>query len=270
MAIGQTFRVLALLSLFALSGCLHQGTPLIVDRSPQAQPNQGRAPVTRPKAVRPPSTRLPIKEVRVSHYVVRHGDTLYSIAWQFKLDHQGLAYANRIAPPYTIYPGQSVALQVEMPPTRPITRRPTAAPKKARREAAPTKKPPAPVAKSGLSPMWVWPVEYKASRGYSAENKGVDFELPPGSKGRVSASNGGKIVYSGNGIGGFEQLIIVKHTDTLLSAYSFNGTARVKEQEIVKVRQKIADIFSAGRTVQKLHFEIRREGEPVDPGKFIN
>ena len=135
-ATGQTFRVLALLSLCTLSGCLHQGTPLIIDRSPQAQPVQGRAPVTRPKAVRPPSTPLPIKEVRVSHYVVRHGDTLYSIAWQFKLDHQGLAYANRIAAPYTIYPGQSVALRVEMPPTRPITRRPAAAAKKARRETA--------------------------------------------------------------------------------------------------------------------------------------
>ncbi len=273
MAISQTLRLLALLCTIGLVGCLQQGTPLVADRSPQTQPTPVRAPVTRPRTVRPPPTPIPIKEVRTSNYVVRRGDTLYSIAWQFKLDHQGLAYANRIPAPYTIYPGQKLVLRAEIPPRRPVTRRPSqpVQPTVARSTppAMPTKKPPAPIARGGLSPKWVWPTDYKASRGFSTSNKGVDFELPAGRKSGVSASNGGKIVYSGNGIGGFEQLIIIKHTEALLSAYSFNGASRVKEQEVVKVGQKIADILSVGRTAQKLHFEIRREGDPVNPGKFI-
>ena len=105
--------------------------------------------------------------------------------------------------------------------------------------------------------------------GYSKSRKGVDFELPPGEQGAVHASQTGKVVYAGNGIGGYEQLIIIKHSDTLLSAYSFNGTTRVAEQVDVKAEQKIADILPVGRTIPKLHFEIRKDGEPVNPRNYI-
>ena len=107
------------------------------------------------------------------------------------------------------------------------------------------------------------------THGYSRSRKGVDFELPLGQKGEVRASNSGKVVYAGNGIGGYEQLIIIKHSDTLLSAYSFNGSTRVAEQITVKVGQKIADILPVGRTIPKLHFEIRKDGEPINPRNYI-
>ena len=120
-----------------------------------------------------------------------------------------------------------------------------------------------------MSGKWSWPMSGGPSLGYSKSRKGVDFELSPGERSAVRASQAGKIVYAGNGIGGYEQLIIIKHSDTLLSAYSFNGATRVAEQVVVKAEQKIADILPVGRTIPKLHFEIRKDGEPVNPRNYI-
>ncbi len=77
------------------------------------------------------------------------------------------------------------------------------------------------------------------------------------------------MVYAGNGIGGFERLIIVKHSNALLSAYSFNGVMAVVEQQSVKAGERLADIRSTGRTSQKLHFELRKDGDPINPTLMI-
>ena len=79
----------------------------------------------------------------------------------------------------------------------------------------------------------------------------------------------GEVVYAGNGIAGFERLVIVKHTTDLLSAYSFNGKIRVAEQQRVAGGAIIADILPRPGVGQKLHFEVRRKGQPINPATLL-
>ena len=83
------------------------------------------------------------------------------------------------------------------------------------------------------------------------------------------AAAGGQVVYSGSGLRGYGKLLIVKHNETFLSAYAHNDRLLVKEGDFVKVGQRIADMGSSGTDRVKLHFEIRRDGTPVDPLKFL-
>lgn len=274
MATRQTLGFLILI-VPMLSACLQQGQPIVSDRSVSSPQREVR--VTRPEVAAKPTARVPVQDTSTavtsgarsgSNYVVSRGDTLYSIAWRFSLDPQKLAYANRIRPPYTIYPGQRLKLKEATPPlrsgrastqkTRPKVTRPS--------PRTPTDETATPL----LKQAWQWPVPFKPTRGFSSSNKGADFELPAGRRVSVVASNAGKVVYAGNGIGGFEQLVIIKHSETLLSAYSFNGKIGVDEQSMVKAGQKLADILPVGRAYQKLRFEIRRDGTPINPGTFIN
>ena len=288
MAFGATYRTLIISGAsLMLVGCLQQGTPLVTERSPNAAPKPAQAPVVRETPSRPPATRVPVQErtsgtvatnrsaaapqtkprtrpSRANDYVVQRGDTLYSIAWRYNLDPKGLAYANRVPAPYTIFPGQRLKLSVVAPP--PATRPSPAASAPSIAQPSPRSVPNPQTTELG---RWSWPMNRNPTSGYSKSRKGVDFELPLGAKGEVRASNAGKVVYAGNGIGGYEQLIIIKHSDTLLSAYSFNGATRIAEQVSVKVGQKIADILPVGRTIPKLHFEIRKDGEPVNPQNYI-
>ena len=287
MATGATYRTLIISGAsLMLVGCLQQGTPLVTERSPNTAPKPKQAPVVRETPSRPPATRVPVQErasgtvatnrsaaapqikprtrpSRGNDYVVQRGDTLYSIAWRYNLDPKGLAYANRVPAPYTIFPGQRLKLRVVAPPP---AKRPPAASMPSAPQPSPRSVPNSQTTELG---RWSWPMNGKPTTSYSKSRKGVDFELPQGAKGEVRASNAGKVVYAGNGIGGYEQLIIIKHSDTLLSAYSFNGATRIAEQVSVKVGQKIADILPVGRTIPKLHFEIRKDGEPVNPQSYI-
>ena len=86
---------------------------------------------------------------------------------------------------------------------------------------------------------------------------------------KVRAANGGEVVYAGNGLGGFERLIILRHGPHLLSAYGFDGKSMVAEKQIVKAGAVIADIRNRGRTKQSLHFELRRDGAPIDPRSVL-
>ena len=273
MAARQTFGFLIPIAL-VLTGCLQQGRPPVAERSVSSQQREVR--VSRPVLATKPALRVPVQDTSStatgsagsnSIYAVRRGDTLYSIAWRFGLDPQKLAYANRIRPPYTIYPGQRLELREVVPPLRSALED-----RQKQRADAPGKRPQKPAeatVSAAQNQDWQWPVPFKPQQGFGGSNKGVDFELPIAAPVSVVASNPGKVVYAGNGIGGFEQLIIIKHTEKLLSAYSFNGQISVAEQSAVKAGQKVADILSVGRTQQKLHFEIRRDGTPINPEKFI-
>jgi lipoprotein NlpD len=184
-------------------------------------------------------------------YVVRAGDTLYSIAYRFDLDPKALARANGIRSPYVIFPGQSLRLRAEAPPVEPKTRKPA-------RSRAPD---------TAVASGWVWPVGARSVSEFGGGRKGIDFDIS--SKAAIKSAAQGEVVYAGGGIGGFEQLIIVKHSASLLSAYSFNGAVRVRERDRVKAGGVLADIDPRGRVPQRLHFEIRRDGEPVNPRSFI-
>lgn len=116
---------------------------------------------------------------------------------------------------------------------------------------------------------WMWPADGQLLKRYSEGDvaKGLDIG---GTRGQaVRASANGRVVYQGSGLRGYGQLIIIKHNDEYLSAYAHNDRIYVKEGDVVKRGQKIADMGSTGTDRVKLHFEIRRQGAPIDPLKFL-
>ena len=153
-------------------------------------------------------------------------------------------------------PPKAPAQQPRTEPEQPASRRPAkqADAKRALRKAA------------GL--RWMWPTEGKTvGRFAKSGGKGIDisgaFEQP------IHAAAGGQIVYAGSGLIGYGKLVIVKHGDRLLSAYAHNARLHVKEGEPVRGGEHIADMGRSGKGRVMLHFEIRRDGKPVDPLRFL-
>lgn len=122
---------------------------------------------------------------------------------------------------------------------------------------------------TALAGGWMWPTDGQLLKRYSENDavKGIDIG---GARGQaVRASANGRVVYQGSGLRGYGQLIILKHNDEYLSAYAHNDRIYVKEGDAVKRGQKIADMGSTGTDRVKLHFEIRRQGAPIDPLKYL-
>ena len=216
-------------------------------------------------------------------YVVRRGETLFSIAWQRGLDYRAVAAWNGIRSPYTIYPGQRLRLN---PP--PVTRtakpsaparaptattRATPAPaQSATPSARPLAKPvPAPQPAAAMGPpRWQWPAQGQILRSFDANVSGKRGISIGGTTGdRVRAAAAGQVVYAGSGLAGYGQLIIVKHNDTYLSAYGHNRTLLVKEGDVVRAGQVIAEMGHSGTNRTQLHFEIRQNGKSVDPLRYL-
>jgi len=114
---------------------------------------------------------------------------------------------------------------------------------------------------------WMWPADGKVIATFDDNKKGIDIAGKPGQQ--VLAAGSGKVMYAGSGIRGYGNLVIVKHTSTLLSAYAHNKAIHVKEGQNVTKGQKIADMGDSDADAVKLHFEIRQQGKPVDPSKFL-
>lgn len=114
---------------------------------------------------------------------------------------------------------------------------------------------------------WMWPADGKVVATFDDGKKGIDISGKSGQQ--VLAAGAGKVMYAGSGIRGYGNLVIVKHTNTLLSAYAHNKTILVKEGQSVSRGQKIAEMGNSDSDVVKLHFEIRQQGKPVDPSKFL-
>ena len=228
------------------------------------------------------------------YYRVQRGDTLYSIAFRYGIDFRVLAAANGIASPYTIYPGQKLDLEKRTPAARPArtasaakpaaTPRPATPPKPTTRSsqstvtvkaAPPVSRPPSASVKNetgtwtGASvKTWRWPTSGRVTRGYSPSvHKGIDIAGKRGDP--IVAVAAGKVVYAGTGIVGFGELLIVKHNEVYLSAYGHNDSLLVAEGQQVRAGQKIAEKGSSGTDKVKLHFEIRREGKPIDPMRIL-
>jgi lipoprotein NlpD len=117
------------------------------------------------------------------------------------------------------------------------------------------------------SEKWVWPAKGKVTRGFSKQNKGMDIEGQRGDP--IYATASGQVVYSGTGLRGYGQLIIIKHNAEFLSAYAHNSVVQVAEGDNVKQGQKIAEMGDTGTNKVKLHFELRQRGKPVDPQKYL-
>ncbi len=229
-------------------------------------------------------------------YVVRKGDTLYSISFRYGMDYRDLARANGIGPPYTIYIGQKLKLKgttttqrspvvasqpkatAPAPKSLPKTQTATAPPPKSvPKTSAPDAKPaessskPIPPAPSGTAtPAWRWPTKGPLLSSFSdaaASRKGIKIAGKAGQD--VIASAAGRVVYSGNGLPRYGNLLIIKHNDVYLSAYAHNQSLLVKEGDNVASGQKIATLGRTGTQRDQLHFEIRRNGKPVDPMRYL-
>jgi len=114
---------------------------------------------------------------------------------------------------------------------------------------------------------WIWPAEGKIVGMFEDGKKGIDIAGKLGQP--VVAAGAGKVMYAGSGIRGYGNLVIVKHTNNLLSAYAYNKTILVKEGQSVSKGEKIAEMGNSDTDAIKLHFEIRQQGKPVDPAKFL-
>lgn len=272
-------RLAALPLLILLAGCGSQPVNAPVDsRGHQAAPGAAAKP-------RPATRRT--ASANTGHYVVRRGDTLYSIAWQHGLTYRQLADINGIRPPYTIYTGQRLAVQPRAASKRAMvpvqaTARTTPAARQpepvAVRTTAPSPAPvpatrPAAATTAGLAEYdgkWVWPTRGRLLRGFQPNangRKGIDIgghnDQP------VNAAANGKVVYAGSGLVGYGRLIIVKHNENLLSAYGHNNKMLVAEGEHVKAGEQIATMGSSGTNRTGLYFEIRKNGKPVNPLQYL-
>ncbi len=259
------------LALLHLSGC---GTPSKATVVSREAPVKKRS--TRPKA-------------SGGYYRVRRGDTLYSIAWRAGVDVRSLAAWNRIRPPYTIYPGQR--LRLSRPPAsraatsgkskRAAAGKPRSSRKSSGRSTAPkrtkTAKSSAKRVQTGsksdkgrVKLSWTWPTAGKVIQRFAPDDpgrKGIKIGGRVGQK--VRAAEGGKVVYAGSGLIGYGRLIIIKHNKNYLSAYGHNRKLLVREGDRVRRGQAVAEMGRNGSGKTLLHFEIRRNGIPVDPLRLL-
>lgn len=229
--------------------------------------------------------------VTTGQYVVRPKDTLFSIAFRYGWDYKALAARNNIPTPYTIHPGQTIRFDgrtgstpaavastsdstpssslkttvIRRQPNGATTTTAVVAPSVANKSA------PAPLPPAGPAPTgWGWPSNGILIGKFSSNgslNKGIDIAGDLGQP--VLAASDGTVVYAGSGLRGYGELVIIKHSDTYVSAYGHNRRLLVREGQQVKVGQTIAEMGSTGTDRVKLHFEIRRQGKPVDPLQFL-
>lgn len=246
--------------------------------------------------------------IRLNYLIASRDDSLYTIAWRYGVDVQELARRNNIAPPYHLRAGQKIMLSDGDAATRLAESRSVAAPRGVKIAAVQEDQPVVEVASStpthsavsavkpshnapaveptvapastavaassavasGTSGRWLWPTSGRVITLYSATDplrKGIDLEGKLGDP--VKAAGSGSVVYAGSGLAGYGELIIIKHDDQFLSAYGHNSKLLVAEGDTVKKGQVIAQVGSTGADKNKLHFEIRKAGKPVDPLLYL-
>lgn len=196
-------------------------------------------------------------------HVVRAGETLFSIAWRYGKDPKDLARWNRLGSGSLIYPGQVISLT----PTAQVAQ--NSANKAQKPKTSQTPKP-LPTVPSQPPPTWAWPTSGNVVAEFGGRTGTGSGILIAGKMGQpVKAVADGRVVYAGSGLAGYGQLIIIKHNDTYLSAYGHNASLLVKDGQTVLKGQKIATMGKGPGQQPRLHFEIRRNGKPENPRKFL-
>ncbi|WP_229381959.1 peptidoglycan DD-metalloendopeptidase family protein [Spiribacter sp. 2438] len=196
-------------------------------------------------------------------HVVQRGDTLYQIAWQHGLDFRDLARWNNIDSPFVIYPGQQLALSSAGGSGEAASAAPTAARSAGTTSAASSDAASGPIA-------WRWPLEGDVVRSFNANadgKRGISIQAEPGAE-VVSAADG-RVVYSGDGLRGYGNLVIVKHNDRFLTAYGYNRELLVGEGDRVSGGQAIARVGNTAGREGQLHFEVRQQGSAVNPASYL-
>lgn len=196
-------------------------------------------------------------------YRVMPGETLYSIAWRYSLDYRSLASRNHLLSPYKVQPGQIIYLkgQAPEPSSRILVSQTPTINKPVTNQIAKNEEP-----RMNVS-LWQWPAHGHVIGVFSELNKGININGRAGDP--IYASAAGKVVYSGNGLRGYGNLIIIKHNSTFLTAYAHNSVVFVKADDWVKPGQKIAEMGRTGTPRVMLHFEIRRNGKPENPLVYL-
>ncbi len=272
--VRQALTVLSCVALSALVACSSKprGPVPVEDRvagHSSARQVKAAAPSSNAGAVSSPvsmGATLPGSENagKPGYYSVRPGDTLTKIA----LDHghawRDIAKWNGLDNPNVIEVDQ--VLRVAPPESKVATApKPSAVQTQQAAQPAPQASP-APAMEDGMS--FAWPHPGQVLAGFDeAKNKGLDFAGKAGDP--VLAAADGKVVYAGSGLRGYGNLVILKHNNTYLTAYAHNQTLLVKEDQAVAKGQRIAEMGNSDADRVKLHFEIRKQGKPVDPSKYL-
>lgn len=250
-------------------------------RAPIEQKTPASAPAPAPRAAPAPAAT---PAVRPQTHIVVRGDTLHAIAWRYGVDFREIVRWNRLENPDRIYVGQRLQLQ---PPPTTVTTRPVAPPPRpaarplpppnvtaappvaaAAPRPAPSSPPAQPAPAASGSGRWVWPATGKVTAARSVSGtRGIEIRGVRGQD--VLAASAGTVVYSGSGLRGYGELIIVKHDETFLSAYAHNEARLVEEGQTVKGGQVIAKMGDTEARDVMLHFEIRRNGKSVDPQQYL-
>ena len=298
MRYSQNISMLLLLTL--LVGCAGTAPRDLKPWEANQDASSSRASSSGAKSVKPEyGPKLSVGEP----YTVKRGDTLYAIAFRLGIDFRQLAARNGIKSPYTISVGQVLATskpvvasgqsrargsasaqansgtQSSKPrsksssskgtATKAVSKPASSATPKTKSVARTASKPQKKSASKSVEPnrpvsRWRWPSRGKVIRTFAANvHKGIDIAGNRGDP--VTSAAAGKVVYAGAGVTGYGSLIIVKHNDTYLSAYGHNERLLVSEGSVVNAGQQIATMGSSGTNSVKLHFELRRQGKPVDP-----
>lgn len=200
---------------------------------------------------------------RPATYTVKRGDTLYSIAYRHKLDYKELASWNRIGRDYVIHAGQTLRL------TPPGSKGRAATPPKASGRSAPPPKsqptPRQPAIPAGPPVKWQWPVSGGTATLTSRPNGGHGLTIVGKLGDDIRAAGSGRVVYTGSGLLGYGQLVIVKHNESYLSAYGHLQSVLIKEGDAVSAGQRIATMGNGPQGSPQLYFEIRINGTPGNP-----
>ena len=249
-----------------LAGCAsHQGSAPVVDRTSRG------TPVAQPSA--PAAPAAPVPQVPEGHYLVKRGDTLYSIALEHGADYREVAQWNGLDDPAKIRAGQVLRVKPdETKPAGPVIGRIESRPMESRplETGKPAESKPAPPAPAVVKDTgeFMWPARGKILAGFAEpRSKGIDIDGKPGDS--VVASASGRVTYTGAGIPGLGQLVVIKHDNGFITVYAHNRRILVKEQQNVTQGQKIAEIGSSDADRPKLHFQIRKGSAAVDPLRYL-
>jgi lipoprotein NlpD len=264
-------------------------------------PTPGAAPTTPADAAAKPGAENAGKP---GYYTIKPGDTLIRVGLETGQNARDIARWNNIENPNSLEVGQVIrvtppgsdpaattargvnAARVDVRPLdarpAPVASAPAAAAPPLTAPAitpAPPAMPPAasPPAAGGNPPAtrepdddvnWTWPASGAVISGFDeARNKGLAISGKAGDP--VFAAADGRVVYAGSGLRGYGNLVIVKHNSTYLTAYAHNQSLLVKEDQVVRRGQKIAEMGSSDAERVQLHFEIRRLGRPIDPARLL-
>lgn len=281
----RVFPGVSWVSLVLLAGWLAACSSVSLNRAPVEDrlskrtaplPTQTPAPTAVAGALAPGSENAG----KAGYYTVKPGDTLIRIALEHGQSFRDLASWNQLENPNRIEVGQ--VLRVIAPPSADVVVKPVpkavvaASPVSAASavppvvaagtpaSVAPT---PTPLPEAAVG-NWIWPVNGAVVTGFDeVKNKGVDLAGKLGDP--VVAAADGRVVYVGAGLRGYGNLIILKHDNVYLTAYAHNRALLVKEDQAVLKGQKIAEMGNSDADRVKLHFEVRRQGKPVDPVKYL-